>query len=543
MNRLNPGRYVSTAGLVWLGLLLILVFNFSIRWRLRDLPLERDEGEYAYAGQLIQEGIPPYQLAWNMKFPGVYYAYAGLMSVFGETSQGIHEGLILVTTLSGWLIFLIGRRLLGAAGGLVAAALFSLMSALPEAFGLAAHATHFVVLLVCLGTWLLLVAAAEKQRSRVWIFLAGAALGGAILMKQHALFFVPAMAGWQFWQARQRSERGLAGITLFLTGTAAPPVLMAAVMAEAGVWNRFVYWTIQYARDYVSIFPLQAVPRQFTAGFGPLFDSGIWVWPAGLAGLSLLFFRGRFRVAAAAGAGLFLTGLAAAVPGYYFRGHYFLMAMPGLALLNAVWLAAVAEKLKKTPGRRALGLLPAGLLVIITGDLLVRNAEMWFRLPAAEVTSRIYGASPFPASPGIAGYLAAHTGPADTIAVLGSEPQLFFLAHRHSATGYIYVYPLTEPQPLAPAMRQEFFKEIEQARPAYVVYVNTLSSWCSAVIPGDTAKVLDSFQNWWVDYSKNYQLAGLVDYAANKPADFYWDGQMAGRTNPAPANILIYRRN
>jgi hypothetical protein len=102
---------------------------------------------------------------------------------------------------------------------------------------------------------------------------------------------------------------------------------------------------------------------------------------------------------------------------------------------------------------------------------------------------------------------------------------------------------LTEPQPLAPAMRQEFFKEIEQARPAYVVYVNTLSSWCSAVIPGDTAKVLDSFQNWWVDYSKNYQLAGLVDYAANKPADFYWDGQMAGRTNPAPANILIYRRN
>jgi len=32
-----------------------------IRLRLLDLPLERDEGEYAYAGQLILQGTPPYQ--------------------------------------------------------------------------------------------------------------------------------------------------------------------------------------------------------------------------------------------------------------------------------------------------------------------------------------------------------------------------------------------------------------------------------------------------------------------------------------------------
>ena len=52
------------------------------------MPLERDEGEYAYAGQLILQGIPPYELAWNMKFPGVYVAYAALMSVFGQIAGG-----------------------------------------------------------------------------------------------------------------------------------------------------------------------------------------------------------------------------------------------------------------------------------------------------------------------------------------------------------------------------------------------------------------------------------------------------------------------
>ena len=34
----------------------------AIRIRLLGIPLERDEGEYAYAGQLILQGVPPYKL-------------------------------------------------------------------------------------------------------------------------------------------------------------------------------------------------------------------------------------------------------------------------------------------------------------------------------------------------------------------------------------------------------------------------------------------------------------------------------------------------
>ena len=48
--------------------LAVIVFGLVIR--LLGIPLERDEGEYAYAGQLILQGIPPrYKLAYNMKFP------------------------------------------------------------------------------------------------------------------------------------------------------------------------------------------------------------------------------------------------------------------------------------------------------------------------------------------------------------------------------------------------------------------------------------------------------------------------------------------
>src|SRR6266404_3463270 len=94
-----PGANVAEASRArWLAFavvgLVILLFA-GIRWRVREMPLERDEGEYAYAGQLILQGIPPYQLAYNMKLPGTYAAYAAILRVFGSTPAGIHAGLLL----------------------------------------------------------------------------------------------------------------------------------------------------------------------------------------------------------------------------------------------------------------------------------------------------------------------------------------------------------------------------------------------------------------------------------------------------------------
>ena len=72
----------------------VLIFVAVIRYRLLDFPLERDEGEYAYMGQLLLQGIPPYKLAYNMKLPGTYGMYALIMGIFGETTRGIHIGFL-----------------------------------------------------------------------------------------------------------------------------------------------------------------------------------------------------------------------------------------------------------------------------------------------------------------------------------------------------------------------------------------------------------------------------------------------------------------
>ena len=54
----GPPPASQTRAILWL--LLILAVVTAIRIRLLDFPLQRDEGEYAYAGQLLLQGVTPY---------------------------------------------------------------------------------------------------------------------------------------------------------------------------------------------------------------------------------------------------------------------------------------------------------------------------------------------------------------------------------------------------------------------------------------------------------------------------------------------------
>jgi hypothetical protein len=145
-------------------LLLVIVFFGLIRYRLRDMPLERDEGEYAYSGQLLLQGIPPDKLAYNMKLPGIYAAYAAIMAVFGETPAGIHVGLLLVNAASIVVLYLLTSLLFGRLAGLIAGSSFALLSTSASVMGFEAHATNFVVLPALAGI-LLAVVAADSRRT------------------------------------------------------------------------------------------------------------------------------------------------------------------------------------------------------------------------------------------------------------------------------------------------------------------------------------------------------------------------------------------
>ncbi|HEV2454176.1 MAG TPA: glycosyltransferase family 39 protein [Verrucomicrobiae bacterium] len=543
------------------GLLLALAFNFAIRWHLRQMPLERDEGEYAYAGQLLLQGIPPYKLAFNMKFPGVYFMYALLMAIFGQSTAGIHFGIFVITSITAVLIFFIGRELLTESGGLMAAVIYVCLAALPKAAGLAGHATHFVALFVCGGVYALLLA--RTRNSPGWWIASGTAFGLAILMVQQAVFFPVFILVWLLWNGLQnRRQTSALSICFYCAGCVVPLLVTAIVFASIGLWNDFFIWTFQYAREYVSILPMRAAPQQFGAGFDPVFESGIVAWIFGVAGLFCLWRqregRGQPQDAARSlpegrsssksgirwtnvASLMFLAGMAAVCPGYYFRNHYFLMVMPGLALLDAAFIITVANAVKGSVAANWSKWLPLGLVVFVVGNLVINNAGMWFGKTPGQLSRELYAANPFSEAVPIAAYLKEHTTPSDTIAVLGSEPEIFFLADRHSASGFIYVYALTEPQPLAPQMGREFISQIETSQPKYVVSVNMPLSWFSVIMP-ESLRYAAAIQDWWAGYSTNYDLVGAVKSSATGILQIDWAEPSMNASITTNEDLLIYRR-
>ncbi|MDD5168707.1 MAG: glycosyltransferase family 39 protein, partial [Syntrophales bacterium] len=173
---------------IWLVCLITIITVAVIRLRLLNIPLERDEGEYAYMGQLMLQGLTPYLMAYSMKLPGVAASYALIMSVFGKSLSGIHTGLLFVTFCTGGLVYLLARRLYDSLTGVVACATYCILALSLAVFGLAAHATHFVML-PALGGVLLLISATDK-RKLVLFFLSGLLLGIAFIMKQHGIIFL-----------------------------------------------------------------------------------------------------------------------------------------------------------------------------------------------------------------------------------------------------------------------------------------------------------------------------------------------------------------
>ncbi len=538
--------------LPWALVVAAILLTGAIRLRLLDVPLERDEGEYAYSGQLMLEGVPPYSAAYNMKFPGTYAAYALIMAAFGQTIGGIHLGLLLINVATVLLLFALGRRLLGDVAGAVAASSFALLSVSQMVNGVFAHATHFVMLPVVAG-WLLILVALAPGRGRrgaaALLVAAGVLFGVALIMKQHAVFFVPFGMALPYLARRRDGGapvRALRETAWFTAGATLPFVVMCALLVRAGVFGAFRFWTFDYARQYVTEVPIGDGLLFLAEVFPGIIAPSLPIWIVALLGVVALFLderaaRHRTPLLLFAGASFL-----AICPGFYFRPHYFVLLLPAAGLLAGVAVETGA-RLVSGGGDDAAGdsggddrltlLLPLLLFVVVAAVQVARERAFFFRMTPVQASRNTYGENPFPEAVEIARTLRERTLPTDTIAVLGSEPEIYFYAGRRSATGYIYMYGLMEDQPFALRMQQEMITEIEKADPAYLVFVNIFYSWSTR--QGSPARVFE----WFADYARrNYEPAGFVEILPDGTSAAYWDDAARDHAPQSPNYITIFKR-
>jgi hypothetical protein len=358
-------------------------------------------------------------------------------------------------------------------------------------------------------------------------------------MKQPALFFIPFGAGvllHRDWQDRLAWRVRFSRITGYLCGAFTPLMMTALLLWQAGVFAKFWFWTVLYAREYGTRLTVTEGARLLAATLRDVLASGWTIWLLAGVGLVVCFWEKNARRHAR----FFLIGLLgfsalAICPGFYFRPHYFILGLPAISLL-AGCAAAGTEKMWSGSHRLACVLPVLLVAAACAWPLLVGRS--FFLAPDLVTASRmVYGINPFPEAVRVADYLRAHSDAGDKLAVLGSEPEIYFYTRRHSATGYIYTYALMEPQAYAQRMQEEMIGEIEAARPRYLVDVSVSTSWMAR-----TDKGVLIFE-WLREYApKNYRLVGLANISRDRGTEYHIPLDDLDSSAVSPYYVAIYER-
>jgi hypothetical protein len=304
-------------------------------------------------------------------------------------------------------------------------------------------------------------------------------------------------------------------------GSVLPLSLVVGVLAAQGVLGRFWFWTFSYARQYVTEKPLSyALPRLGESFVGVSRNTReLWTL-VGIGLLALWIARRELR------AKIVVTGLLAAsffttCPGFWFREHYYIPVLTAAALLSAVAVGTLRQFLETRLSRRVAASLAAAVFVGAIGAYVIRERDYLFAMSPRDLSREIYGHNPFIEALEIGKYIRDHTDKNDRIAVMGSEPEIYFYADRKAATGYIYTYPLMEPQPFAKTMQTEMIREIESVHPRYLVFAWIDYSWLA----------LESSDPGIVDWGKVYvhdcyDAVGVADIFSKDKTNMVWDDEV-----------------
>ncbi len=495
------------------AMLVILIIAICLRLATAPIPLERDEGVYAYIGWHWLQGAVPYLDSFSQKTPGSFAVYATVLRLFGSSPTALHWGIQLYHLPTLALVFWLGLRLFGRVEAFVATLLACLLMADPNLYGNAANTETLAMLPLTAAT----IAALRASESGGWRRCALTGALGAI-----ALLFKPQVAPiviFHFLAIATTRSRWLASAWSFALGC-------AAVLGLAGLyfWVEGALWpmwdaTVRFNLRYAAGVHLASYPTMLAKQMGPTLP-GLWpIYAAVLLGLVTPELRDRSAPAPEARtprgsrrswlwvAAWLAASLVAAASGGWFRRHYFHLAIPPASLMAAVGLRALGRAL--LAGRPA-RLLSAGLALAIVAFCV--HGSWWYYGPGSPMAKsrRLYGANPFAESPAVGEFLASHSEPRDRIFVYGSEPQLLFYAQRESASRYICVYALNLPFDEARSRQLEVLEELAERPPRLIVATfHQASHLESASTPQDLRdglrELLDSA----------YQLLAVVPYRSD----------------------------
>ncbi len=524
----------------WLSLILIVI----VRLRLADLPMERDEGEYAYAGWQILMGKLPYTDFYNMKFPGVYYMYALVFSIAGQSMIAIRVAVLLMNVLSAFFLYkIVEKRLFSELATpnneakWLAAGFYLLLSISFGAQGVISNCEHFVVFFATMGLWLL----SERR-----LFLSGLALAFSVLMKQQGLVvgaFAVLTILYELYHDKNKTLI-IKRLFTFGVGLVLPIVGLFAFVWQNNLFDNFYFYTFEYARAYSGI--LKPTFKEIHSFLHVFIDNPIlWlIFFIGIVKIGIDIFKKKslfqgnpygytvHRTPSGEGGGFLLlwaVSFVAVSAGWYYRPHYWQLMFPAIALVAAYTLQKESWRIFKYT------LSKNRILSFIFVSALLTQPCYFFIYPLEHIVRRMYPYDYFTDIRRFGEFLQENIPKNERIGQYSCEPQLWFYANRAGASGFMYAYPLTENQPYAQIMTNTYIQETETANPDWLLYSNISKG-------EDNKKTIQQIDDWFDNYAKNYQVKGVLYSTGNRRADWEWQISTVD-TSRKPLMIVYQRKN
>jgi hypothetical protein len=450
------------------------------------LPLARDQGVFAYGGQVILDGGLPYRDFIDQKGPATHYTFALAIGLFGATALAVRLFFFLVMLVGSWLAAAVADRLGGVEARLPAALAYVLVSlhAPRDAAWMSAQVED-ILLPLLLGV-ILLLGSPKAAGSRARHFVAGLLLGLACLYKPTALVTAGGIAVVAGWQACRRVGLRGAG-KAWRTGAWAicgfvlvPAGTLAYLSAQPGWLSEF--WAVQeFNASYAHIRDgsWREAVRIFSTQWGKLVPLAIW---------GLILTRQRGNAYWQLFWAVLVTSALVIVLQWKFPIIYQWTPLAGcLAILAGVGLGQVVHWVRTQVADRRLAsvaasVAAAGLLLVLAPVEASSVLSMWddgLQVALGERSVEAFRGPCFIGA-GVAAdqdkavaYVCQHTEPTDTVLVWGYEPAINFLSGRRSPSRFMVERWLTIPGvPRQSEWRDEFIGSLQARPPRYVLVVN-----------------------------------------------------------------------
>jgi|GEM_PF-624397 len=249
--RIGPARAWARIGRAvagrstWVWLAVVAGAAVLTRLPLMGLPLDPDEGGYAYIARQWAMGVPLYSgAAWVDRPPGLMLAFRWITDL-SYTPGALRAGAMAAAVAVALGAACCARILAGPRAGLVAGLLAAVVLAGPYLQG---YELNGELLASAVGTCAVAVALwwRAHRRAAGWLVLAAALAGAALLVKQSAVDTLVAVLAIAVAGAPTGRRARLAAVAAL---GAAAPLAVAAGWAAATGWNRAWYAVVGFQGD------------------------------------------------------------------------------------------------------------------------------------------------------------------------------------------------------------------------------------------------------------------------------------------------------